>query len=41
MRVDVLTAVNMSMMVFRVVAPFEFVSRYHRFGGTTCFHLED
>jgi hypothetical protein len=41
MRFSVLTAVNMSMLVYWVVTPCGLVGRYKRFGGTYCFHLLD
>jgi hypothetical protein len=36
-----LTAAKTSMLVLRVATPHGRVRRYHRFGGTGCFHLQD
>jgi hypothetical protein len=41
MRFEVLTAVKMSVLVFRVVTPFELAGRYQRFEGIYCLHLQD
>jgi hypothetical protein len=37
---EVLTSVNMSVLVFWVVTPCGLLSRYQRFGGTYCLHLQ-
>jgi hypothetical protein len=39
-RYKVLTAVNMSMLLFWVVTPYGLVGRYQCFGGTYCLHLQ-
>jgi hypothetical protein len=40
MKYEVLTAVNMSLLVFRVVTPCGLAGRYQHFGGTYCPHLQ-
>jgi hypothetical protein len=40
LRFEVLTAVNMSMLVFWVVTPRGLIFRYQRFGETCCVHLQ-
>jgi hypothetical protein len=40
MTFEVLTAVKMSMVVFRVATQCGLIGRYQRFGGTYCFHLK-
>jgi hypothetical protein len=37
---EVLTAVKMSMLFFWVITPCGLASRYQRFGGTYCVHLQ-
>jgi hypothetical protein len=40
MRSEVLTVVNISLLVFWVVTPCGFVARYQRFVGIYCLHLQ-
>jgi hypothetical protein len=37
---EVLTAVKMSLLGFRIVMPCGLVGRYQRFGGKYCLHLQ-
>jgi hypothetical protein len=40
LRSEVLTGMNMSKLVFWVVAPCGLVGKYHHFEGTYCLHLQ-
>jgi hypothetical protein len=41
LRLEVLMAMEMSMLAFWDVTPSKLVGRYQGFGGTYCLHLQD